>query len=593
MTGLVTWAVARSRMIIAMVLLSIGAGVTAYIGLPKEGSPDIDVPILYVSVPLPGISAADSERLLVKPLESELRGLEGLDEMTAFASENHAGVLLTFDFGWDKTATLAEVREKVDRAKAEMPLEVEEPQVIEVNLSEFPVLVITLSGSLPERTLLRIAKDLQREIESLSSVLEVGLAGRRDEMLEVLIDPLRMEAYNITAQELLNIVSANNSLVAAGALETGAGAFSVKLPGSFETAADIYELPVRLVGDRMVTLGDIATIRRTFKDAEGTARFNNETTIALQVKKRIGENIIETVANVRTAVETAQARWPEALQKTVSVGFSMDESARVADMVKQLEGSVLTAVLLVMLVVVLTLGLRSSLLVGIAIPCSFLLAFALMAALGMTINNMVMFGLILAVGMLVDGAIVVTEYADRRLSEGAGPRTAYGEAAKRMFWPIVSSTATTLCAFLPMLLWPGMPGQFMGQLPITLIFVLSASLIVALIFLPVIGSVLARSFAVFGRGFGGLFGAIGLRRRAKAIPVSYGYRRTAFGHVVKAVVANPVAPFLALLAAIGLMAGSVIAFQTHNHGVDFFVKTEPERSIFHVRESGNLSLSEK
>lgn len=587
MTGIVTWAVTRSRMIMAMVVLSIAAGLVAYFSLPKEGSPDIDVPVLYVSVPLPGISASDAERLLVKPLESELRDLEGLDEMTAFASESHAGVLLKFDFGWDKSATLADVRSRVDRAEAEMPSEVEQPQVIEINLSEFPILVITLSGELPERTLLRVAKDLQRNIKSIASVLEVGIAGKRDEMYEVLIDPLKMESYNITSEELLRVVSSNNALVAAGSLETGTGAFSVKLPGSFESASDIYKLPVRLVGDRMVTLGDIATIRRTFKDAEGTARFNGQQTVALQVKKRAGENIIDTVAAVRATVENARAEWPEALNSTLNVEMSMDMSESVRDMVDQLEGSVMTAVMLVMLVVVLTLGFRSSLLVGISIPCSFLLTFALLAAFGMTVNNMVMFGLILAVGMLVDGGIVVAEYADRRLSEGASPSVAYEEAARRMFWPITSSTATTLCAFLPMLLWPGMPGQFMGQLPVTMIFVLSASLIVALIFLPVIGSILGRGGAAFGRLF------TRFRRKPKPEPVQYEYRRSFFGKIIKGIVGNPVMPFVAILAAIGVMVGSVSLYSEHNYGTDFFVDTEPERAIIHVRTRGNFSIDEK
>lgn len=593
MTGLVDWAVARGRMILATVLLSVAAGLAAYVGLPKEGSPDIDVPVLYVSVPLPGVSASDSERLLVKPLETELRSLVGLDEMTSIASESHAGILLKFDFGWDKAATLAEVRNKVDRAKAEMPSEVEEPEVIEVNLSAFPILVVSLSGELPERTLLRVAKDLQRELESISTVLEVGLAGHRDEMLEVLIDPLKMEAYNVTAAELLNVVSANNALVAAGSLETGAGAFAVKLPGSFETAADIYDLPVRLVGDRMVTLGDIATIRRTFKDAEGTARYNGEPTVALQVKKRIGENILDTVASVKAAVEAKRASWPEPLRTAVHIDYSMDESRQVGDMVAQLEGSVLTAVLLVMLVVVATLGFRSSILVAISIPCSFLLSFALLAGFGLSVNNMVMFGLILAVGMLVDGAIVVAEYADRRLEEGASTDVAYAEAAQRMFWPIVSSTATTLCAFLPMLLWPGMPGQFMELLPITLIFVLSASLIVALIFLPVIGAALARIFSALGRPFGAAQRALGLARRPKPAPVEYGYRRTWFGKVIRLIVANPVGPFVAIGAAVALMVGAVVLFQQHGRGVEFFVKTEPERAMVHVRARGNLSLAEK
>lgn len=621
MTGLVDWSVARSRMILAMVILAIGAGVYAYVNLPKEGSPNIDVPILYVSVPLPGVSAADSERLMVKPLETKLRSLEGLDQMTAFATEGHAGILLQFDFGWDKAATIADVRDKVDQAKSEMPDEIEEPNVIEINLSAFPILVISLYGDVPERTLLKLAKEMQRDVESVSSVLEVGLAGHRNEMIEVIIDPLKMEAYNVTAQELLSIVSNNNVLAPLGTIENGAGAFSVKLPGNFETADDLYRLPIRLQGDRMVLLGDIATLRRTYEDATGTARYNNQPTVALQVKKRVGENIIQTVEAVREKVAAFQAEWPDALKTTVQVDISMDESKRVKGMVSQLEGSVLTAVLLVMLVVVLTLGARSSMLVGIAIPCSFLLSFALLAVLGMSINNMVMFGLILAVGMLVDGAIVVAEYADRRLTEGAAPDIAYGEAAKRMFWPIVSSTATTLCAFLPMLFWPGMPGQFMGQLPVTLIFVLSASLIVALIFLPIIGHVLARTFAWIGRMLAPVRLAVRLLltplrwlvqlaiaiiafpfrmiRRVVFGPapapklVETGYRRTPFGHVVQFVVGNPVMPFVAIGAALGGMFMIVSTFSENNYGVEFFVKTEPERSLIYVRARGNLSLAEK
>lgn len=621
MTGLVDWAVERSRMIIAMIILAIGAGVYSYFTLPKEGSPNIDVPILYVSVPLPGVSAADSERLMVKPLETKLRSLEGLDQMTAFATENHAGVLLQFDFGWDKAATIADVRDKVDQAKSEMPDEIEEPNVIEINLSAFPILVISLSGDVPERTLLKLAKEMQRDIESVSSVLEVGLAGHRNEMIEVIIDPLKMEAYNVTAQELLSIVSNNNVLAPLGTIENGAGAFSVKLPGNFESPEDLYRLPIRLEGDRMVLLGDIATLRRTYEDATGTARYNNRPTVALQVKKRVGENIIETVEAVREKVALFQAEWPDALKTTVDVDISMDESKRVKGMVGQLEGSVLTAVLLVMLVVVLTLGMRSSMLVGIAIPCSFLLSFALLAVLGMSVNNMVMFGLILAVGMLVDGAIVVAEYADRRLTEGAAPDVAYAEAARRMFWPIVSSTATTLCAFLPMLFWPGMPGQFMGQLPITLIFVLSASLIVALIFLPVLGQVLARGFAGVGRFLAPVRKAVRwlltpvrfvawlifaiitfpfrmIRRAIFGHPpapklVDTGYRRTPFGHVVQFVVGNPVMPFVAIGIALAGMFTIVTTFTENNLGVEFFVKTEPERSLIYVRARGNLSLAEK
>lgn len=593
MTGIVRWSVAHGRMILALLVISIVGGIAAYVGLPKEGSPNIDIPVLYVSVALPGVSATDSERLMIRPLESKLRGLEGLKEMTGIATEGHAGVLLRFDFDWDKTETLANVRALVDEAKAEMPADAMEPTINEVNLATFPVVTVSLSGPVPDRTLQRLARSMQRELEALTPVLEVGIAGKRDEMVEILVDPLLLEAYNVTAEELLAVVSRNNRLIAAGAVRGEAGQFSVRLPGNFQTSREIYETPVKVSGDRVVTIADIATINRTFEDADSIARFNGQPTVALQVSKRNGENIIETVGLVRAKVAEVSATWPEALRDTVSIDFSLDESQQVVDMVGQLEGSVSLAVALVILVVVLTLGSRSALLVGLSIPTSFLLSFALLALFGMTINNMVMFGLILAVGMLVDGAIVVSEYADRRLQEGAAPAAAYAEASERMFWPIVSSTATTLCAFLPMLFWPGIPGQFMGNLPTTLIFVLSASLIVALIFLPVLGGVFGAAFAAVGRLVRGIGAAVGIRPRRSLAPVPRGQQRTLFGRAVALIVMNPLGPFVALAATIAAMVVTVNLFQENNRGVEFFVDLEPERAIVYVRGRGNMALAEK
>ncbi|HAR53973.1 MAG TPA: acriflavine resistance protein B, partial [Roseovarius nubinhibens] len=384
------------------------------------------------------------------------------------------------------------VRDAMSAAEAKFPEGYEKYTINEINFSEFPILVVTLSGDVPERTMAQIAKTLQDQIEALDPVLEAGIAGNRDEMVEVVIDPLRLEAYNVTAGELITVVRNNNQLIAAGEIRSETGSFAVKIPASFNEPRDIYELPIKTNGDRVITLGDLAQINLTFEDRLGTARFNGETTVALQVVKRKGFNIIDTAALVRETVDAARASWPDELRATVSVGTSGDQSRTVASMVKQLEGSVLTAIALVMIVMLAALGIRPALLVGFAIPTSFLLCFALLAVMGVTVSNMVMFGLILAVGMLVDGAIVVVEYADKRISEGSGPMHAYVEAAKRMFWPVVSSTATTLCAFLPMLFWPGIPGQFMGMLPVTLIFVLSASLLVALVYLPVVGGVTGR-----------------------------------------------------------------------------------------------------
>ena len=579
MTDLIDWCAGRARMVAAFIFISVAAGYSAYTSLPKEGAPNIDVPILYISVPLPGVSASDAERLLVKPLETEIRGVEGLKEMAGIASENHGSLLLEFDFGWDKAATLADVRDKLDQAETEFPADAEQATITEVNLSQFPVVTVSLSGEAPERTLSKIAKTLQRAIETVPSVLEVSLVGNREEMIEVVIDPLKLESYNVTTTDLLNVVDRNNLLIAAGSVESETAAFSVSVPGSFTAIEDVFDLPVKVSGDRIVRLADVATIRRTFEDASGAARYNGEKSISLQVSKRIGENIIETVNAVRAVVERERAKWPAPLADAVSLDIVMDESSRVVDMVDQLESSVATAVILVMLVVLATLGFRSSVLVGFAVPCSFLLSFGLMALLGMSVNNMTMFGMILAVGMLVDGAIVVVEYADRRIREGVGPMRAYSAAAKRMFWPVAASTATTLCAFLPMLFWPGMPGQFMRQLPITLIFVLTASLIVALIYLPIIGGIAGR----VGRA------VTGTARESPPKP----YRRGFFGRLMEPVVLNPIGPIVAIALAVAAVMGTFAYYGAHNKGVEFFVETDPERVILYVRARGNLSNGEK
>ncbi|WP_010138601.1 efflux RND transporter permease subunit, partial [Oceanicola sp. S124] len=500
MTGVIDWAASRARMILAFIALSLLAGGFAYVSLPKEGEPDIEIPALFVSVPFQGISAEDSETLLVKPMETELQDLDGLKKMTATAAEGYAGLALEFEFGWDKTKTMADVRDAMGRAESKFPEGADSYSVNEINFSEFPIIIVNLTGQVPERTMTRVAEDLQERVEGIDAVLEAGIAGKRDEMVEVLIDPLRLESYNVTADELISVVQNNNRLIAAGEVESEAGTFAVKIPGSFKDVRDIYALPVKLNGDRVVTLGELATIRMTFEDRTGTARFNGETTVALQVVKRKGYNLIDTAEEVKRVVAEASESWPEELRVAVNVGTSNDQSRVVGSMVQQLEGSVLTAIALVMIVVLAALGPRPAILVGFAIPTSFLLCFVLLGLMDITISNIVMFGLILAVGMLVDGAIVVVEYADKRISEGVGPMSAYVEAAKRMFWPVVSSTATTLCAFLPMLFWPGVPGEFMGMLPVTLIFVLAASLVVALIYLPVMGGVTGRISRVFARG---------------------------------------------------------------------------------------------
>lgn len=654
MTGLVDWAASRARMVLAFIGLSLLAGGLAYVSLPKEGEPDIEIPAIFVSVPFPGISSEDSETLLVKPMESELSDLDGLKTMSSTAAEGYAGVALEFEFGWDKTKILADIRSAMNNAEGQFPAGADQYSINEINFSEFPIIIVNLTGQVPERTLIRVAKDLQDRIEGLDAILEAGLAGTRDEMIEVVIDPLRLETYNVTAGELIGVVTNNNLLIAAGEVETAQGTFAVKIPSSFDEPRDIYSLPVKINGDRVITLGDLATIRLTFEDRSGTARFNGVNSVALQVVKRKGFNLIDTSALIKELVEDERQNWSPEEQAAIQVGTSNDQSRNVASMVSQLEGSVLTAIALVMIVVLAALGTRPALLVGFAIPTSFLLCFALLAIMEITISNIVMFGLILAVGMLVDGAIVVVEYADKRIREGSGPMHAYTEAAKRMFWPIISSTATTLCAFLPMLFWPGVPGQFMGMLPVTLIFVLCASLVVALIYLPVMGGVTGRMSRLFGNTsdwlrarlrwvvraalvppaimvvFTGamltlnpgylsgedvvrtassarvpgmlLFlvgavllsitvGAATIERKAKTIKA--GYRRTLFGRLMHFITGNPVMPLVSVGAVLFTVVSIFGYFGANNNGVEFFVESEPEQAIVYVQARGNLSLQEK
>ncbi len=478
----------RNRTVILLLLFLLAAGFVAYKSIPKESEPDVPIPIIYVSMSHDGISPEDAERLLVRPMEKELQNITGIKEMSSTSSEGHASVLLEFDAGFDGDTAIVDVREAVDTASSKLPADSDEPTVNEINIALFPVLNISLSGPIPERTLVQIARNLKEDLEALPGVLEADIAGEREEVLEVVVDPNVMETYQLDFNSIFSLINNNNLLVAAGAIDTGAGRMVLKVPGIIEDFNDMLSLPIKVTENAVVTFGDVAQVRRTFKDPLSFARLDGQPTLVLEISKRLGANIIETIDAVRATVEAQRAFLPP----TLEIGFHQDKSKQTKTMLNDLQNNVVSGVVLVMIVIMAALGIRSSILVGFAIPGSFLTGILVINAMGFTMNVVVLFSLILVVGMLVDGAIIVTELADRNIDQGMPTATAYANASKRMAWPIIASTATTLAVFSPLLFWPGLIGQFMRYMPITVISCLMASLAMALIFIPVIGKFIGR-----------------------------------------------------------------------------------------------------
>ncbi len=602
MKALIDAAFNRNRTVIMLLLFLVAAGIVAYQAIPKESEPDVPIPIIYVSMGHDGISPEDAERLLVRPMEKELQSITGIKEMRSTASEGHASVLLEFDAGFDGETALADVRAQVDAARSKLPTDTDEPSVNEINIALFPVLNISLSGPIPERTLVKIARELKDRLEALPGVLEADIAGEREEVLEIVVDPMIMETYEVDFNSLFSLIQNNNLLVAAGAIDTGAGRMVLKVPGIIENINDIMKLPVKVTDDAVVTFGDVASIRRTFKDPRGFARLDGQPTLVLEISKRLGANIIETIDDVKATIEESRSSLPE----TLDIGFHQDKSAQTKTMLADLQNNVISGVVLVMIVIMAALGIRSSLLVGFAIPGSFLTGILVIHSMGFTMNVVVLFSLILVVGMLVDGAIIVTELADRNIDQGFDTAEAYAMASKRMAWPVIASTFTTLVVFAPLLFWPGMIGQFMRYMPITVISCLMASLLMALIFIPVIGKFIGRkqqkpvvekediddparanlrNVLRNPEGHNSVANITADDIRTGASGSKAGYLRI-LNVLLKA-------PGLTLLATLVFTVAVYFVYSVVGKGVEFFPDIEPESLAVQVLARGDLSIYEQ
>jgi multidrug efflux pump len=581
MGAFIRGAMAKNRAVLLALAALVLAGLVMYLKMPKEFEPDIEIPFINVRLIHIGIAPEDAERLLLRPVEQELRSIEGIKEITSRAYQDGASVTLEFEAGRDTELALQDVRAKVDSARSRLPEDTEEPVVTDFKIAQQqPALVLNVAGNVPERTLTTLARELRDRIELVPGVLEVNTAGAREELLEVAIDPVKLESYGLSQQEVLQLFQRNNRLIAAGSLQTAQGRFPVKIPGVFENPADVLQLPVKVDGDRVVRFGDIATARRTFKDAETFARINREPAVALEVVQRANVNVVKVVEDVKRVVAEAESGWPEGTRVVVS----QDRSENILEQFTELQGHVVLAVVLVVLLIIGTLGVRNAALVAVSIPGSFLVGILVVGLMGLSMNMITMFALIMSVGIVVDGAIIVVEFADRKMAEGMPREEAYAVAAERMFWPVVCSIGTTLVAFAPLAFWPGRVGEMMFYMPVTLLAVLTASIAMALLFVPVMGA-----------QFGGATPVETPERRNLAVAESGNLEELTgltrwYYDVLKRTLAHPGKVVLGLCA---LLLCIFVLFGRFNPGVEFFPKVDPPYLTVEVRGRGDLSAYER
>ena len=572
--------ISHARATIAIMLLIVVTGAGSRLSMPVELSPNVVLPVVMTMVRYDGISPEDGNRLLVRPIEKELKTIDGIEEIQATASEGYVVVTTEFEVSDNIKQAVADVREAVNRAKADFPDGAEEPIVDELSPSPEPSIVITFSGSaVSERELYRAAKFFQSKLETLPDVLKADLSGHREEIVEVIIDPEKLKLFNISINEFTRAISVNNVLIPTGEIDLAGGRFGIKVPAILESYKDIENVPIKSSPSKSISLGDLAEVRRTFRDAQGYGLINGEKALAIDVRKRITANLIDTVTNTKQIIESYRSDFSENLD----IGYAFDTSEMTEQMVNELQGNIITAMCLVLALVVATLGFRSGLLVGFAIPFSILGALIIINSLGHSFNFMVMFGLLLSLGMLIDGAIVVVEHANTKVSEGISFKKAYSDSVGRMAVPVIASTGTTLAAFLPLLFWPGVSGDFMSYLPITVFAVLGWSLLYALVFVPTLGTVLGRR-----------------RGKNKKLPEDRESEKSArtlflplekvYLKILKPVVNAPVKFAGIMFIFIFCIFALYLKF---NYGQEFFTPIESQYGMIEIRAQGNLSINEQ
>ena len=575
MTGIVDFALSKAKTTLMLAVLIVVAGSYARQEIPIAASPNIQLPFVSVAVFLDGASPSDGSRLVAKPLENRLRTVPGVKTIRATSSLSNIRIFLEFEVGYDIDKAIVDTKQAVEEVKFNLPQEAEDPQINEYSNANFPVMNLSVIGASSLRQKVFYARELKDRLEKIEEVLETEVIGSPDEVLEGIINKSKMEAYGVTLTDLYYSVSNNNVIIPGGKQDTGLGSFMIEVPSVIETAEDVYSIPIKVTKDAVVTLSDIASIRRTFKDFNSYARVNGEDAVAIEVMLREGANAIDAANKIAIELDEFSKILPENL----TIVKTNDDTVWANMMVSELNGNIISAVVLIMILVVASMGFRVSMLVGLSIPFCFLLTYLTLFMLGYEVNFLVMMGLLLGMGMLIDGSIVVTEYADRKISEGLSRLEAYRLASKRMFTPVLASTGTTIAAFIPLIFWPGFTGQFMRYLPITVSIVLASSLFYSLVLIPVLGSYFGQSSSTLKLG----------QDSDKTGEPLFDKLAEYYGKLTKIFVRNPGETIILILA---ILFTIVTTYTFYGKGTVYFAIVDPVKAEITVRGRGNFSALE-
>ncbi len=490
--------------VIVLCVFIVGFGIYSYRAMPRESFPDVEFPFVIVNTVLDGGNPEDVEKSVTIPLETELDSIRGLKEMRSVSADSISMISLEFFPDVENEAALNRARDAVDKAKADLSPDAEEPVIKEFSTSSIPVLIYHLvgSGDVSLAELGDLADDLEDAITAVPGVLDVDIFGDREKQILIEVDPERLHFYKLTLGQVEQVLRGTNRNVSAGTMNTETNRIVMRVPGEFDNPAEIFDLVIGFSEKGVpLYLKNIATVNYSFKDEESRARFYDftrtgeaqdrsfvkpEKCVSLQIKKRAGANILSICENIDTLLEE------RSLPAEVQVVKGLDQSKQVREMVADLENGIGTAMILVLFVIFLGLGVRNAVLVATSIPFSMMLSIMLLQLMDQTLNMMVLFSLLLALGMLVDNAIVIVENIYRHYSMGATRFQSAWKGTQEVAWPVITSTCTTVGAFFPLLFWPGIMGEFMSYLPMTVIVVLLSSLFVALVINPTLASLFMK-----------------------------------------------------------------------------------------------------